>query len=657
MHPRPFIILAIYLAAILPVAARASADDAWAEKQCAYRRPVTVIWDSGNPTGAEMAQLDFLTAGRAKPDGGDIRVTTQNGSEIPSRVLMMGPGDTARIVFSLSPGVEQYDVYFGNPAAPPPQDVSTFPITRGLLLETRTWNNQTSNQAAAFESIWNASGPLLGRTMVDLPFIAGNPLGYLPGSISRYTGKFSVPQDGQYTFAASTGTWGALYVDGQPILFAAGLTPHADYQVNLDLSRGWHDFVFYQIFIGDQFIMSVAWRLPGATDFTTITRDYFGLLNRARPGDLESQDGKPLADFSAEYQASTPTEAAVSHRYTFTAAGADPNAQWDFGDGQTATGATVDHVYLSDGIYPVQIRQRNDLQTTQLPVHADFTEQIDPPIDPLWVEAKIVADYQLDKIPASQLAAATVLEADAENWPTADRLAARLARAKSHGPGGADAALDALRQIAARQPDWQTAARVWQLVPDDSDLQPQAAIDESQWLLWSGADFDRAAQRLATLAATRPFNPQIQQAFAEALILDQQPDRGRKILNSLPKTDDPRRRPAVSGAFARSVEFYISQRDPDSARDAWNKWDAADPTAFPEGYSILLQVRIMALRQLPIPAAKVAEAFATALPQSPYSPELLDTASKLLATLNSAKSQQLRDLLKQKYPEDPLSQN
>jgi hypothetical protein len=76
-----------------------------------------------------------------------------------------------------------------------------------------------------------------------------------------------------------------------------------------------------------------------------------------------------------------------------------------------------------------------------------------------------------------------------------------------------------------------------------------------------------------------------------------------------------------------------------------------------EGYSVLLRVRLMEIRKSPQAAAKVAEAFAAAVPHSSYAPSLLDYASRLLATINPEKSAALRKTLKEKYPEDPLSQD
>ena len=65
---------------------------------------------------------------------------------------------------------------------------------------------------------------------------------------------------------------------------------------------------------------------------------------------------------------------------------------------------------------------------------------------------------------------------------------------------------------------------------------------------------------------------------------------------------------------------------------------------------------LMELRMLDSAAAKVAEAFANAVPDSSYSPKLLDEASRLLKTSDEQKSESLHELLKKRYPEDPLSQ-
>jgi hypothetical protein len=149
----------------------------------------------------------------------------------------------------------------------------------------------------------------------------------------------------------------------------------------------------------------------------------------------------------------------------------------------------------------------------------------------------------------------------------------------------------------------------------------------------------------------------VRRLYGQALLLDGRADDGEKILRDLPPQGPVNRQPALSGAAARSVEFFITENDPQSGEDAWNSWQAKYPAEFVQGYSVLLRVKLMELRHEPMAAANVAEAFATAVPQSSYAPQLLDRAAKLLATIDPAKSKGLRERLKEKYPEDPLSQN
>jgi hypothetical protein len=88
----------------------------------------------------------------------------------------------------------------------------------------------------------------------------------------------------------------------------------------------------------------------------------------------------------------------------------------------------------------------------------------------------------------------------------------------------------------------------------------------------------------------------------------------------------------------------------------WESWMRHYPTAFLEGYAVLLRTKLMEARKNPRAAALVAEAFRDGGPKSSYAPQLLDRASKLLERIDSRKSESLRVELKEKYPEDPLAQ-
>jgi hypothetical protein len=139
-------------------------------------------------------------------------------------------------------------------------------------------------------------------------------------------------------------------------------------------------------------------------------------------------------------------------------------------------------------------------------------------------------------------------------------------------------------------------------------------------------------------------------------VLSQKIDEGRRVLLLLPVEEPSDRQAAVSGAMARTIEFFISDGDAEAGEEAWDRWQNHFPGEFLDGYGVLLQTRLMELQKAPEAAARVAEAFARAVPRSSYAPQLLWRAAKLLQKSDGARSKAILDLLKEKYPEDPLSQ-
>jgi thioredoxin-like negative regulator of GroEL len=244
----------------------------------------------------------------------------------------------------------------------------------------------------------------------------------------------------------------------------------------------------------------------------------------------------------------------------------------------------------------------------------------------------------------------------AEDLKSAIPVAEKLAAMKTHADNAAAiSALSALdkRLIAAGKID--ELVGIWDRVPNDADLQPSAARHAAEMAMWWTGDFAKAVKLLKPISNRN--DPGLHRQYGQALVLAGQVDEGRKILENEPTQVPANRKAALSGAAARTVEFFITNNDPESGEEAWDKWQARFPADFLEGYSVMLRTKLMELRKRPDAAAKLAEAFAAAEPLSPYAPQLLDRASKLLASADPTKSQALHQLLKQKYPEDPLSQD
>jgi hypothetical protein len=269
------------------------------------------------------------------------------------------------------------------------------------------------------------------------------------------------------------------------------------------------------------------------------------------------------------------------------------------------------------------------------------------------VQSRIVATYDVSQMPVNWLPWATTLHFKAGNTAAMLATSGRLATVPRHGePDLAYAALLDVTKNSDADPE--QLARFWSNVPRQSDLQPRAVKLLSNVLLWDLADFDAAKTALEPFV--RGSDSGIARRFGQVTLLLGNLDEAKKIFEKQTADDTTGRAAAMSGAMARTVEYFITEANVDAGEDAWEVWQSRFPADFLEGYSVLLRVELMNLAGHPTAAAKVAEAFARAVPHSSYSPSLLDKASKMLATIDPAKSAQLRAMLKDRYPEDPLSQ-
>jgi PKD repeat protein len=416
---------------------------------------------------------------------------------------------------------------------------------------------------------------------------------------------------------------------------------------------------------GNTTLVSLAWMRPDMDKVDVMPRTAFGVFGHARAGPLEEREKSLVADFTAEYGGEFFVDNNYSHRYTFTAfAPADAENvkfDWDFGDGVSASAPAVEHVFVTAGVYAVRLTVHvggnSETETTRLAVDRDWPNLDHATEDPALMQARVVAQYDVSRVPEPWLGFMIQMERQVQLTEAPMAAAMQMARLKRHARSGA--ALDILHEVAGDlkgATKLEAAVKLWQSVPPDSDLQPNAAAEAADLLIWRLADFP------AALAATEPIadssEPIAREARAQALIFSGRADEGKKILDALQQeqAQSPLRLAALSGALARTIEFRLDQRDWENGEEDWKTWQIRCPSVFLEGYSVVLRTRLMEQAGYAAAAAKVAEAFALAMADSPYSPQLLDRASKLVAKSDPAKSQHLRDTLKSRYPEDPLSQ-
>lgn len=657
--------LVVGLAALL---AASPLHAAWFDNNWPLRRCIDVDWPADKPTGDELAWVTFFTAGRHQPDGADLRIATEDGTLVPSRVLMVGPGDQMRVVFALRGTHKRYYAYFGNPQPPAaPQGAQQVPWRWGLHMEMRKVGQDASAaNARQLHELWAKSPETLGQTMLDRLFLGLNPFGEHPHRVSRLSGMLRVPSDGNYIFAGSADARGALYVDGRPILWIPHATGETRLRATVPLKRGKYELLFLHLAHSGDARFSVVWQRPDRESFEIIGHDALGTPYKTVVSALEERGKTFTSDFKLDYVGECFFNWRYTHRYRFSAAAPKVAAQqakyeWDFGDGQSAVGQVVEHVYLANGHYPVKltthIGTNNDTQITQISVSRWYERLDRAPADSLTQQSKLVQSYDLANMPVAWLPWATRLHVRAEEDNAALAAARRLVTITS----GLEPHLivDPLRELTkalTARGKSEAALALWEALPADSPAWTSAAPHYAYLLLWQAADFAKAKKILQPLIKPDSDNA-LRRLYAHALVLSGQAEEGTKILESMPIAGPPGRQAVISGAQARTIEYYLTEGDWETGQEVWDRWQAQYPADFLEGYSVLLRSRLIERQGVPQAAARVAEAFSLAVPTSTYTPTLLDHASKLLAKSDPARSRALRQLLRQKYPEDPLAQD
>lgn len=670
------------LATVAALALLAAAPQAraagWWNLAWGYRRPVAV--EDCEPTtwpGDDVAVVTMLTGGKAAADGSDVRVVTARGVERPCRVLMVGPGDRVRVAFAMQKGVRQYYVYFG--CAEPPTERPELDVRRGVLLET--WRYPGGGAATLDEArdvIDRRAKQRLGADFVDRIFLGHTMFGVDPSVARKFTAHVNCPRDGEYLFALSSRNASFLLVDGQLVVDHGGRHgPHRRPRnaESVTLSRGLHRVVVYHISDRGDPVIAAAWRPPGQKRRTIIPPGAFPPVCRAEPGPMRKQGSAAGVDFRCEHAGEAFLEGRYYQRYVFTALPTgrvprDVTWKWTFGDGQTAEGTKVEHVYVTDGLRTVTVRARTGIgvleRTNRIAVSRPWKRQAVRDIDRPRAYADIVAGYDFTQLSDVGAAAAVVLlhrtgkDAAALDASAAvvagDRIADEAARqvlplyAKLlRQTDRTDHAVEMLREAASKVHSPAVAAdllvRAGRLAldelrdPDRAESLFRSAVEDYAHL--TTADPIRAAKiGLGDVHRARGDGDKAAEAYRKA---------GRGDLR--------RKAPAVArGSFARQAEAWTRQGEFDAAAETLDQWGRLLPADRLQGNLTRLRVRLLMAQKRYDEAAWRAETLVSANPDSPHAPRLLLLAAQAHAGLG--RGEQARAALKrlvEGYPESPLA--
>ncbi|HEX4141972.1 MAG TPA: PKD domain-containing protein [Pirellulales bacterium] len=382
---RPIAALLVLLAVAVARPATA-ADPAWHAAGWTQRAVVSVTQPEGQH---DVAAVNVLHAGRAAAEGKDYRIFDSAGQPVPYEVTFHHPARDSWISFRTPPGQKEFAIYYGKSDAPiDPQRAMPEPLGKGpphagpaaggwiprsgLLLTTMRRDRQADNPKSVPQMLALVAGSpgLEGaayRTAIADSF---NPFGDSDYSISVYRGWIEIPAAGNYGFCTASNEASFSFLDGKDLVHWPGRHTeqrgkHGEYNASRELSAGPHYVEYLQEEVLLYQLAFLGYRPPGSAGFEGIPEAMFPLPRTVEVTRYEQADGKRGVTLRPELVDNVwPKDQSAGQftRYRFSAAAGTAatdwqgwTLDWDFGDGITASGPSVEHVFLRNGDYPVKL--------------------------------------------------------------------------------------------------------------------------------------------------------------------------------------------------------------------------------------------------------------------------------------------------------------
>ncbi|MCK5114009.1 MAG: PKD domain-containing protein [Phycisphaerae bacterium] len=654
----------------------------WWNTKWAYRVGVELASKPLKATlsGDNVAVVDFRTGGHIQDGGVDIRVTTQSGREVPHRIMMTGPGDLAKIAFATRPNIANYYVYFGNPKSAPAK--KPLKINRGVMLQmwryrggsAKTYKQLKKTLALAKEH------PPLGTCFRRWIFNGHNPFGRQSALAAVYTAYFIAPQDGKYLFVTSSHHASFLLIDDKLIVKNGGWHgPQKDTHIRgvVTLRAGLHKMSFEQISKWWYPVAVVAWRPPGQRKITLIPPAAFTKIASGVSGAIQKYRQAKSVDFQVLRGGETFVGNRYYQRRVFRAMSAGISQQridamkweWNFGDGQTATGPEVQHVYLKPGLYSVTLRakvlSRTLTQKHQVQIDRNWDAVIFNRLDSLGSHEKIISQYNFIALPTKNLTEALLFFQRVKNPEMMLRVCKAFFKRGSADDSDLKIVVPICETLLVRENSPKLAVRALikaAAMTKTRDLSARYRIRAGRLQNDElGEPVDAMKIYLAVLNNTNGVSkPTLR--LARIALGDIWRSRGdyAKAHGEYERAGigggyKPTDRAFVRGDLARQVEDYIRTRDFISAGAALDKWANAFPCDKLEGYLTLLRVKLLRAQRRYLAAGRLGQIVAKANPTGSYAAELFMLAADSYFKANEPlKTRAILKKVVKDYPESPL---
>jgi tetratricopeptide (TPR) repeat protein len=575
--------------------------------------------------GATEAWAEIGTRTEPGTSAPALAVVDAAGTPVPFRVVAMGPGDRVVVAFRMTQLLNYY-VYL-NPVTGAPGE--TAPAQQwephsGVLLRTFKWGLERADLDTldGFRALVRASKHMYGGGYRDAIFQGPNPYGPSDRYVSIFTAYLPITEPGRYQFATNSDDASLLYVDDT--LVAQYLGRHgaaATYgQRNgaIELAAGVHRLDYYHAEDTGWQACVAGWKKPGDRFFSLIPKGAFVPIVYARVRQYDTPDGV-VPDFACRvsevYASEDGTMALVGVRFDAVPSGVlDPGAyRWTFGDGESAEGKTVEHVYLAQGIVPVTLEildKQGPQQTVRHWVgvwHLEESNTGNPERTRAGFE-QVLAAYSLGAQPTAALETLCAFykgdrTMDSRRMPICQELVKRLkgtdlpkALAYSFELAGLYEALAPGRTVQVRRDIY---ASIIERAADEA-LKARAHLMLGEVLLFYDQNATEAIEHfrcVRDLACPDDVRRLAAIRIGDAHLELGQVQQAREAYLAVPVSDADRRNAAIlSEGYGLSVERSLAEGKCDDALETINTWEWRLPEVKLAGYSSLLRVRV-ALKQ------------------------------------------------------------
>ncbi|MHC4567407.1 MAG: PKD domain-containing protein, partial [Planctomycetota bacterium] len=379
---------------------------------------------------------DFVPAVRA----------TGDGSAVDSRILSVSEGGPMDILFDTSDASLSYLVYLV-PKSRAGTASSSWEPKAGLILETK-WSKKgfaPEDRLPEFAAAFDGIAESVGRSLVDdiqhvFPIHrtpdhdGGNHPNKGGHGLYRYRGFFQVNQAGTYSFATMSNWDSYLAVDGKLVIGWPGKHNQWDgrrgeKQGTVSLSPGVHKLEYYNYSPWGRMYCLAAWKKPG-DELRPMTRTDFLAVGQYRPILARLNDPDKIYvpfEWSTidEFRTEQTGRAFVTMRFDgLIPPGSGYSCRWTFDDGIAATGRTVEHVFLRQGLRKVQLEVRSEDKVVgrtsdDVYVHGRWDKTIQN-LKNADSYGEVIRTRNFDKVPADDIVNLSLLADVAErpDWKT-----------------------------------------------------------------------------------------------------------------------------------------------------------------------------------------------------------------------------------------------